>query len=255
MPAWGLPKRLYDSIAIRAELRWEEVWLAPPRYAPRSVEDLLRDLSRQLDSDLSHFLDEPALAAIEEHVKRGIHELGDHPALPRVHHGDSALARICYALCRAAKPDLLVETGVAYGVSSAYLLAALRQNGNGHLHSIDRFPFDPTAEQRVGALVSTDLRDRWTLHKGTGRTVLPRLLPTLGKVGFFLHDSRHTYRNILGEMEAVTPYLTPGALVLADDIERNVAFEKWVERRAPVWSATIAHQDKEGLFGVAAMRS
>ena len=41
-----------------------------------------------------------------------------------------------YASVRALAPNTVVETGVANGVSSAYLLLALQKNGKGCLHSI-----------------------------------------------------------------------------------------------------------------------
>ena len=41
-----------------------------------------------------------------------------------------------YAAVRALKPNCVIETGVANGVSSSYLLLALRKNGRGCLHSV-----------------------------------------------------------------------------------------------------------------------
>ena len=42
-----------------------------------------------------------------------------------------------YAAIRSLRPEVVVETGVANGVSTAYLLLALDQNGKGILHSIE----------------------------------------------------------------------------------------------------------------------
>src|SRR5438067_2085797 len=41
-----------------------------------------------------------------------------------------------YAAVRAFAPDCIVETGVANGVSSSYLLLALQKNKRGNLHSV-----------------------------------------------------------------------------------------------------------------------
>ena len=41
-----------------------------------------------------------------------------------------------YAAVRALKPSCVVETGIANGVSSSYLLLALQKNGRGRLHSV-----------------------------------------------------------------------------------------------------------------------
>jgi hypothetical protein len=42
-----------------------------------------------------------------------------------------------YLLVRAARPRVVIDTGVLYGASSAHLLAALARNGGGELHSIE----------------------------------------------------------------------------------------------------------------------
>src|SRR5579862_2322636 len=42
-----------------------------------------------------------------------------------------------YAAIRALQPELVVETGVASGVSSAYILLALERNRKGTLHSVE----------------------------------------------------------------------------------------------------------------------
>ena len=45
--------------------------------------------------------------------------------------------KFLYYLCRIIKPTNVVETGVAYGLSSLFILAALNKNKHGNLFSID----------------------------------------------------------------------------------------------------------------------
>ena len=72
-----------------------------------------------------------------------------------------------YAVVRAIAPDCIVETGVANGVSSSYLLLALQKNKRGRLHSIglaDR-AFLPAGKD-PGWLVPQWLRAAWQVHLG-----------------------------------------------------------------------------------------
>jgi hypothetical protein len=46
-------------------------------------------------------------------------------------------SEVLYVATRALKPSNIVETGVAAGLSSACILAALEKNGQGRLYSID----------------------------------------------------------------------------------------------------------------------
>ena len=82
------------------------------------------------------------------------------------HNGDFGLGRLCYMLVRVTRPSSVVETGVCYGVTSAFLLQAIRVNGNGCLHSIDFPPFGQSGDEFVGRLVPEQLRSYWRLHRG-----------------------------------------------------------------------------------------
>jgi len=130
-----------------------------------------------------------------------------------------------YAAVRALKPSCVVETGVANGVSSSYLLLALRKNGHGRLHSVGLA--DPAflpAGKEPGWLVPEWLRSGWQIHLGDARDILPRLFEELGSIDVFIHDSLHTYEHMMWEFDTAYPYLRPGGLLFADDALWNDAF-------------------------------
>jgi predicted O-methyltransferase YrrM len=156
------------------------------------------------------------------------------------------LGQFCYAIARAARPDIIIETGVAFGVTSAFFLKALQINGKGVLHSIDLPPL-ATETDKVGIFVPPDLKSQWQLHRGKSRRLLPPLLADLPPIDLFLHDSLHTYRNMRFEYEVVWPALKPGGILLSDDVALNRAFETFVRRFNPSFAAV----DEQSLFGVA----
>ena len=134
-----------------------------------------------------------------------------------------------YVVVRAIKPRVLVETGVASGVSSAHILRALAANGTGTLHSIDL----PNVQQgsvlpdgrASGWIVPDSLRFRWKLQIGDSRKLLPDVLGALGQVDLFLHDSDHSYENMVFEFEQAFPRLAPGGLLLSDDTHLHTAWD------------------------------
>lgn len=133
-----------------------------------------------------------------------------------------------YAAVRAFAPDIVVETGVASGVSSSYLPLALHRNGRGRLYSIE------LGDQRYlppgkppGWIVPGSLKSRWQLLIGDSRELLPSLLAELGTMTVFIHDSLHTYEQMLWEYRAVYPSLKPGGLLISDDAAWNPAFREF----------------------------
>lgn len=144
-----------------------------------------------------------------------------------------AMGEAMYVTARCTQPDRAVETGVWRGVSSAFLLTALHDNGHGRLYSIDLPTFEPTgrvnADRRwdgcfvegpgsVGDLVSPPLRDRWNLRLGDAKELLPSLLDELGAIDLFFHDSEHSYQHMMFEWGIAWKHLRPGGWLLTDDI-------------------------------------
>jgi predicted O-methyltransferase YrrM len=121
-----------------------------------------------------------------------------------------------YLLVRAARPHVVVDTGVLYGASSAHILAALAQNGRGRLYSIDigRDPREPPHE----FFVPEEFRPQWELIIGDSRRELPSLLSRVPAIDMFHHDSLHTFEHMTWEFETAMPHLSPNGVLSSDDI-------------------------------------
>ncbi len=142
---------------------------------------------------------------------------------------------IQYALVRALAPSIIVETGVANGISSSYLLLACKLNEKGHVYSIDIDSREFVSEgKEIGWIVPDYLRSRWTLTLGDAREALPALLLRLGEIDIFIHDSAHEYEHMMFEFEQSYPHIRSGGLLLSDDVSFNSAFDDFVAASRPV---------------------
>jgi predicted O-methyltransferase YrrM len=134
-----------------------------------------------------------------------------------------------YAAIRAFAPNIVVETGVASGVSTSYILLALQKNRCGKLYSIELG--DPRylpPGKKSGWMVPNWLRDNWDLRIGDSRDLLPKLLSEQrAGIDVFIHDSLHTYDHMLWEYRAAYPMLRPGGLLISDDAAWNPAFSEF----------------------------
>jgi hypothetical protein len=165
---------------------------------------------------------------------------------------DPALARTAWCLVRHLRPERVVETGVGRGLTSRTVLAALERNDTGRLWSIDLPPaFTPRLQRQTAAAVPPELRARWTYVEGASRRRLPRLTTELGRIDLFIHDSMHTTRNVLFELEMVWTALRPGGAMLVDDVNLNRAFELFTARAGEELHAFVgSSDDAERLLGV-----
>ncbi len=144
------------------------------------------------------------------------------------HDGDAGLAHAAWSVARHLVPEVVVETGVARGMTSAAFLAALRSNDAGRLYSIDLPPLTRGWAAQSGAAVSPELRSRWTYVRGSTRRRLPPLLAELGRIDVFVHDSLHTSATMTFEFRLAWDALRPGGIMISDDIDDNMAFETFV---------------------------
>jgi predicted O-methyltransferase YrrM len=248
------PLEFCDRVTASLTTRWRESGTGNTPYRVVTHEEGLSELSGMLGAELRTALEEPELERLEADLGRRETGLTDGAPFNRAHNGGSALAGFCYAVTRALKPELVLETGVCYGVTSAHFLQALKMNGRGELHSIDLPPLGKNGDAYVGTLVSRELRQSWTVHRGTARRLLPKLLTSLGQIDLFLHDSLHTYRNMRMEFAKAWPKLRPGGVLISDDVDGNAAFRELAKRHDVAASVVLREDGKKSLFGIAVKR-
>jgi len=141
-------------------------------------------------------------------------------------------AKFLYALCRAFKPEKVVETGPGTGISSSFILKALDDNGKGEMWSIEAgvLQIHPLG-LKFGQFVPENLRGRWHLIMGESRNLLVDLLKDQERVDFFFHDSDHSYENMAWEFDQGWPRVRIGGILAADDINFNSAFKEFCSKR------------------------
>jgi methyltransferase family protein len=174
--------------------------------------------------------------------------------------GEPGMTRAIWCLTRHLKPNKVVEAGVARGITSSFILEALDRNGAGHLWSIDLPPqMKENLHQEIGAAVPEHRRTRWSYIEGSSRRRLPGLLGELHEIDLFVHDSRHTERNLRFELDRTWAVLRPAGVLVADDIDVNWGFHSFVEtfsgHRSLVCHAEplepdFERRDEKGLFGI-----
>jgi predicted O-methyltransferase YrrM len=233
-----------------AEALAEKLLTKPPSYETAVWEHVLADLDEWYGG-VTQILEEPALEKTEKDTRRLLTDIRHEDPYRPYWAVDSVMARCCYLACRMIKPEVIVETGVAYGVSSVFILRALQENGRGTLHSVDLPPLRSEHERFWGIAVPEALKDRWRLHRGSSARVLPRLLQEIRTLDLFVHDSLHTHRNMRREFDTIWPRLRNGAVLLADDVERNRAFGELRQKSPALWR--VVHDREESpLHGRAA---
>jgi predicted O-methyltransferase YrrM len=196
-------------------------------------ERFLATATRSSSTAISKFIDEPSRQSQFITCLRGcIPALSETP--DPICYLFAKKVLIQFAVARAMRPEVIVETGVANGISSAYWLLACHLNGKGHVYSIDIDNGEYLPRNKpTGWIVPDYLRTRWTLTLGDAREALPRILAEVGNVDIFVHDSCHSYEHMKFEFDSAYAYLRPGGLLMSDDVSFNSAFSDFVRTHHP----------------------
>lgn len=173
------------------------------------------------------------LINLENHLMKFTEELkiNGYPSIQKPYPIDYSVDKnsglFLYHLCKTRRPEIIIETGVAYGRSSAYILQALHENQKGRLYSID-YVFSPwQSKQSIGSAIPEHLRDRWEIIFGPTTKKLPKLLNSLDSIDIFFHDSLHTFKTMTFEFQTSWPYIKKGGFLLSDDATGNNAFHNF----------------------------
>jgi predicted O-methyltransferase YrrM len=236
----------HDRRLLREYVRWALNRGQTPGEVPpldEAIQPISPEQARRLVTELLGEPDPgPALTLVRTEAPRSTAISKDLVTMA----GDMSLGELLYVLVRRLRPELVIETGVAHGITSAYLLAGLADNDHGQLHSIDLPTRAMIRAGLVGAAVPDELRGRWTYHWAPSRRVLPTLLQrTDARCGLFVHDSDHSYPNMRWELEQAWAAAAPGAWVVADDAQLHNAFQD-VARTVGAEPIYVSQDAKQG---------
>lgn len=121
------------------------------------------------------------------------------------------------------KPDVIIETGVAWGGSIVFYASLMQLYGRGHVVGIDLNLYDHVAER----IMSFPFSNRISLYKGSSTdaeivaSARSHIRP--GDSVMVLLDSNHTHAHVLDELRLYAPLVTKGQfLVVSDTIVEDV---------------------------------
>lgn len=212
---------LWPPLAILAQWRLAATHLGPIEFVTHLLPELPRqDALRVMEQIKSRTALYTRLAECERESAAG-------PPGTFFSGTSLAEAEVLYSIVRLLSPSRVVETGVAAGVSSTFILQALADNEGGELHSID-LPLEGAVGdghtywrppgKELGWMVPESLRSRWHLVLGRSEDTLVPLLERLGNIDIFLHDSLHTFRNMHFEYRSAWPVIRKGGCLLSHDV-------------------------------------
>jgi len=174
--------------------------------------------------------------------------------------GEPGLVRALWCIVRHLRPSRVVETGVARGITTRFVLEAFERNAAGHLWSIDLPPpCDRNLHDQIAIAVPDRLRGRWTYVHGSSRRRLVGVLARARQIDLFVHDSAHTARNLLFELDHAYEALAEGGIAVLDDVDLNCGFHMFRRGRsdalmlvcpAEPLQPDYPRQDARGVFAI-----
>lgn len=124
--------------------------------------------------------------------------------------------RLLFHLVRELEPRTLLELGTCVGMSTSYQAAALEQNGQGHLTTLD--VVGELQESAQSTLAKLNLTDRVSMVLGLFEDTLPGVLEG-GVVDQVFVDGHHDEHATWTYYEQILPHLSRGSLVIFDDLD------------------------------------
>ena len=178
--------------------------------------DVIAGYIRELDGD----------EALRAHIRAAVRPRRDQRPVDHAVHYGRRLG--WYAIARAVKPSVIVETGVDKGMGSCVLTSALARNAaeghDGRYYGLDINP-------KAGYLLTGEL-------SRFGEILYGDSIETLRKfdrpIDLFINDSDHSADYEMREYETVQSGLSPGAIILGDNAhytDRLLTFASATNRR------------------------
>jgi predicted O-methyltransferase YrrM len=196
------------------------IWLFKSREDGNFTYALTQRCQINLTAGLSNILNESPdvirkyLGEIQDDAEFKSHIAGLLPKHPDRYRTDQephvGRRMVWYAIVRAIKPEVVVETGVDQGMGAVVLCAALKRNASeGHAGQYFGTDINPLA----GYFLKGEYAKFGKILYGDSL----KSLETLENIDLFINDSDHSADYENAEYELVRSKLTPRAIVLGDN--------------------------------------
>ena len=150
---------------------------------------------------------------------------------------------LLYSLIRANKSKLIIETGVANGITTNAIMKALEESGgDGELNSFDVLP--ETSKAYLGG-------GNWNFYLLKGKKVHKQInseVSSLQNVDIWVHDSNHGYRWQKFEYLLALSVLNKNGILISDDIDASSA---WGELAKTHFRKSYIIFDSRKFIGIA----
>jgi cephalosporin hydroxylase len=117
----------------------------------------------------------------------------------------------------ASKPDVIIETGIAWGGSVVFYASLLQLIGKGRVVAVDLNLYDHVVAQ----IMAYPFADRIQLHKGssTDADLVARIKAQIAsdQSVMVLLDSNHTHQHVLDELRLYAPLVTRDQYLIVSD--------------------------------------
>jgi hypothetical protein len=121
-----------------------------------------------------------------------------------------------YAIVRATRPSVIVETGTEKGLGSLVLAEALLKNGFGRLITIDMEPSSGLLiGEKYGGVIERVIDDSLSA------------ISRIDRIDLFIHDSDHSAEHEAREFDLLSTRLSGGGIVLSDNSHVTTELAKW----------------------------
>ena len=135
---------------------------------------------------------------------------------------------LLYIACESLKAKNVLETGVAYGWSSAAILNSISKR-SGNLVSVDMPMLKQKDYHLIGIAVEEKFYQYWELLKEPDKYGLNRAIRKLNyNIDLAHYDSDKSYYGRKWSQPIIWKSLKKGGIFISDDIEDNSAFREFV---------------------------
>jgi predicted O-methyltransferase YrrM len=136
-----------------------------------------------------------------------------------------AEGELIIAVYELTKPDISLEIGFAYGISTLFACAALERNGKPCRHIV----VDPLQSSQFGAIGLTNVKRAGLEYfldffQAPSEIVLSQLLGAQTKIQAVIIDGFHTFDHALIDFFYINKMLDVGGVIIFDDV--NLPFDR-----------------------------